>query len=552
MNLSAADLRRLFFAGAHALAENREEINELNVFPVPDGDTGTNMTMTIISSANELLALNEENMAAVCKAISSGALRGARGNSGVILSQLFRGFCKTVRDKESISIEDAVNGFHRAVDSAYRAVMQPKEGTILTVARGISEKADELLDAADFQSFLSEVVAYGDEVLLRTPELLPVLKEAGVVDSGGKGLMTFLHGALDALNGKPVDMSVPSLEKKASKEEEPESSYDYCVEARFRAEKPLSEIDLRECALYLGSIGQTEGITGEEPFYRLSVATDQPVLVLQHIMKFGQLLDTEIRCLREQAAPEPDKAENARREQEKVPEKPAFDPQTAKEVGFAAVSSGEGLTEILKSLEFDSVIPGGQTMNPSTEDILRAVNEINARNIFLFPNNGNVILSAEQAKLMTTDRNVIVIPTRTVPECITAKINYDPYGSLEDNEAVMNEARGKCRTIEVTYAVRDTQIDGVSIRKDDFMALQDHHILASDPDLLECVLKSVSLVTENLMGDTVVTVYYGSDAPEDNLHLLEEKLPDYTHGADVEFMSGGQPVYYYLIAVETI
>ena len=542
MDLGANDLKRLFFAGAHALCDNREEINELNVFPVPDGDTGTNMTMTIISSANELNALTEETLASVCKAISSGALRGARGNSGVILSQLFRGFCKTVRDKDRITIEDAVNGFHRAVDSAYKAVMQPKEGTILTVARGVSEKAEELRNETDFRVFMEEVVAYGEEVLEKTPELLPVLKEAGVVDSGGKGLMTFLSGALSALSGKPVDMSVPSLEKKSVMAQEEESSYDYRVTVKFEAEKPLSDAKIRESSLYLNSIGETEGITGEAPFHSLSVLTDQPVLVLQHIMRLGMLLQTDIQNLRDSAAPE----------EEKAPEVPAFDPATAKEVGFAAVSCGDGLTEVLKSLEFDYVISGGQTMNPSTEDILKAIREIPARNIFLFPNNGNVILSAEQAKKMTDDRNVIVIPTKTVPECITAKINYDPYGSVEDNEAVMNEAKGKCRTIEVTYAVRDTQIDGVSIRKDDYMALQDHHILTSDPDLLQCVLRSVSLVTENLEGDTIVTVYYGSDVPEEDLNALQEKLPEHTHGADVEFMFGGQPVYYYLIAVETI
>ena len=429
-----------------------------------------------------------------------------------------------------------------------RAVMQPKEGTILTVARGMSEKAEELRGEKDFRAFLKALVDHGDAVLEKTPELLPVLKEAGVVDSGGKGLMTFLRGILDALSGKPVDMSVPSLEKKAEeKEEAEESGYDYRVTVKFEAEKPLTEAKIHESALYLSSIGQTEGITGEAPFHDLSVLTDQPVLVLQHVMRLGMLLNTDIQNLHEAPAPVEEK-----KQEESAGQVPAFDPQTAKEVGFAAVSCGDGLTEILKSLEFDSVISGGQTMNPSTEDILRAIQEIPARNIFLFPNNGNVILSAEQAKKMTTDRNVIVIPTRTVPECITAKINYDPYGSLEDNEAVMNEARGKCRTIEVTYAVRDTQIDGVSIRKDDYMALQDHHILTSDPDLLQCVLRSVSLVTENLEGDTVVTVYYGADTPEENLQALQEKLPDHTHGADVDFMFGGQPVYYYLIAVETI
>ena len=552
MNLSANDLMRLFFAGAHALNDNREEINELNVFPVPDGDTGTNMTMTVISSANELAALSDVNMTTVCKAISSGALRGARGNSGVILSQLFRGFLKTVRDKDSISIDDAINGFHRAVDSAYKAVMQPKEGTILTVARGISEKSEELRDETDFSKFFQTVIDHGDAVLLRTPEMLPVLKEAGVVDSGGKGLMTFLRGALSALKGQAVDMTVPSMEKKAEKEEAPESSFDYRVTVRFEAEKPMRNVDLREIELYLRSIGETEGIQGEEPFYSLSVLTDQPVIVLQHIMRYGMLLKTDIRTLKEQPEEAEAKDEAQAPAAKEEPPRSAFDPETAKETGFAAVSCGDGLTEILKSLEFDVVIPGGQTMNPSTEDILKAVDQINAKNIFLFPNNGNVILSAEQAKKMISDRNVIVIPTRTVPESITAKINYDPYGSVTDNEAVMNEARLKCRTIEITYAVRDTQIDGVSIRKDDFMALLDHHILTSDPDLAECVMKSVSVVTENLEGDTVVTVYYGSDAPEENLKVLEEKLPEHTHGADVEFMPGGQPVYYYLIAVETI
>ena len=395
---------------------------------------------------------------------------------------------------------------------------------------------------------MEAVVAHGESVLEKTPELLPVLKEAGVVDSGGKGLMVFLGGILKALQGKAVDMSVPSLEKKsAAAEEEDEGDYDYCVKLRFEAEKPLSEKTIHESRLYLSSIGKTEGFVGEEPYYTLDVTTDQPVLVLQHVMKHGMILSTDIRNLREKAE---EKAEEATRE--KAPERPAFDPETAKEVGFAAVSCGDGLAEILKSLDFDYVISGGQTMNPSTEDILKAIQEIPARNIFVFPNNGNVILSAEQAKIMTNDRNVIVIPTRTVPECITAKINYDPYGSVADNEAIMNEARTKCRTIEVTYAVRDTQIDGVSIRKDDFMALQDHHILTSDPDLEECVLRAVSLVTENLQGDTVVTVYYGSDAPEENLRALEESLPGNTHGAYVEFMPGGQPVYYYLIAVETI
>ena len=558
----ASDVKKLFLAGSHALNEQRDYINELNVFPVPDGDTGTNMMMTIISSAKEVLSQTDDTMESVCKAISSGALRGARGNSGVILSQLFRGFCKSVSDKQELTVADLAAAALRAVDSAYKAVMKPKEGTILTVAKGMSVRAEELKDETDPVLYLTEMIKAGDETLLKTPDMLPVLKQAGVVDSGGQGLMVFLHGVLDAVNGKPVSMTAPVLGNEGEGPKTVDTAdidtadikFGYCTEFIIKTEREFTDDDELNFKAYLESIGDSIVCVADDGIVKIHVHTNDPGLAIQRALTYGQLTRMKIDNMREEHEERLFKnAEALAKEQkEKDAKKSVFNPETAKEVGFIGVAAGEGLEEILKGLEFDVVVGGGQTMNPSTEDFLSAIAKVNAKNIFIFPNNGNIIMAATQAANMTEDRRIIVIPTKTVPECITAKINYNPEGTVEENEEMMTAVRENVTTIEVTYAIRDTEIDGVAIHKDDFMALSGKHILSCKADLNECVKEAVAKATEPVGEDGFVTVYYGADITEETAGTLPDVLADSLNGADIDIEFGGQPVYYYLISVETM
>lgn len=559
MHLTANDIKRLFLAGAHALNREKDLINELNVFPVPDGDTGTNMTMTIVSSAKEVLSDTENSMQSVTKAISSGALRGARGNSGVILSQLFRGFCKAVRDQEKITTPDVVRGFSRAVDSAYKAVMKPKEGTILTVAKGMAERAEAMKREKDLTVFLDEVISYGEEVLARTPELLPVLKQAGVVDSGGKGLMVFMHGMADALKGAEVDMSVPSLGAKSEETrvnvsdlETSDIKFGYCTEYIILLHRAFTEQDEREYKAFLESIGDSIVCVADEEVVKTHVHTNDPGLAIQRALTYGELTKMKIDNMREEHRERlfQNTEQLAREQKEKEKAKSLFNPETAKEVGFIAVSAGDGIRKIMEDLEIDCVISGGQTMNPSTEDFLSALGHVNAKTVFIFPNNGNIIMAANQASVMTKDRQVIVIPTKTVPEGITAKINYDPEASVPDNTEMMTEMAKNVRTIEVTYAVRDTMIDDKEIHTGDFMALSGKHILSCDKALDTCVKQALSEALSEGGADAFVSVYYGSDVTEEAANALKETLEDALNGADCDFIYGGQPVYSYLISIE--
>ena len=544
----------MFIAGAHALNENKAWINELNVFPVPDGDTGTNMTMTIVSAAKEVLAQKEDTMESVVKAISSGSLRGARGNSGVILSQLFRGFAKSAAKNETLDILELSEAFSKAVDYAYKAVMKPKEGTILTVARAMAVKADELKDTDDMQAYMEAIIACGNETLKRTPEMLPVLKEAGVVDSGGQGLMVVLQGIYEAYMGKEVELVLPEAVQKQEQEihvdvsniETADIKFGYCTEYIINLEKPFPEEEEASYKAFLESIGDSIVCVADEDFVKTHVHTNDPGLALQRALSYGSLSRIKIDNMREEhnerlfnSTPG---AGKIIRDEEPAKEMPH------KDVGFVSVAAGDGLGQIFRDLGVDYVIEGGQTMNPSTDDILNAVSKVNADTVFIFPNNSNIVLAANQAKQLVKDKNIIVIPTSTVCEGISCLISYMPDAVPEDNEATMNEAKQYVTTIEVTYAVRDTVVDGVEIHKNDYMALSGKGILADGKDLNEVIRTAVGKTVDE--DSSVVSIYYGRDMNDEDAEALASDLSDIVSDAEIEVNYGGQPVYYYIISVE--
>ncbi|MDO5345600.1 MAG: DAK2 domain-containing protein [Lachnospiraceae bacterium] len=554
--VDAGLLSKMFLAGAKNLEAKKEWINELNVFPVPDGDTGTNMTLTIMSAAKEVAALNVVSMDTLAKAISSGSLRGARGNSGVILSQLFRGFCKAIRDQKEITVEGMSIAFQKAVETAYKAVMKPKEGTILTVARGGADKAIELLEEnpqIDMESFLSEVLAYADEVLTRTPEMLPVLKEAGVVDSGGQGLMQILKGAFDAFLGKEVDYEIetaPETQAQAvsgTAQAEAEIKFGYCTEFIIMLEKeytPETELSFKA---FLESIGDSIVVVSDDDIVKVHVHTNDPGLAIQRALTYGSLTKMKIDNMREEhhekLIKEADRQAAAKKEAEqKEKEMPR------KEVGFISVSVGAGIGGIFRDLGADCLIEGGQTMNPSTEDMLNAIAKVNADTIFIFPNNKNIILAANQAQALTKDKKVIVIPTKTVPQGITALINYVPEKTPEENETVMCEEIRQVRTGQLTYAVRDTHIDDKTIHEGDIMGVGDHGILAVGKEIYDTALETVRQMMDE--DAELISVYYGEEMKEEDAQTLGEKLAELYPDCDVEVNPGGQPIYYYIISVE--
>ncbi len=537
-------LAKMFMAGACSLEKKKEYINELNVFPVPDGDTGTNMTMTIMSAYKELNNLDNPDMKAVCKAISSGSLRGARGNSGVILSQLIRGFTKIASDNNELTIDIITDAMHNSVLTAYKAVMKPKEGTILTVAAGAYDKAEELRKSGeqDLGKFFEEIIKYSDEVLLKTPDLLPVLKQAGVVDSGGQGLMEVLHGAYDAFLGKEVDTTLTPIKSNkseaASEAKVSEKNYTYKTEFVIVLNKPFNvktEMDYRN---YLEVIGDSIVLTVEDEKVKVHVRTDDPGLVVQRGMKFGMLTDIKIENLKISSSPE----KPAVKEEVKAVK------EEAKEYGFIAVSVGDGMSEIFKSIGADYIIEGGQTMNPSTEDMLNAIEKVNAKHIFILPNNKNIIMAANQARDLTEDKEVIVIPTKTVPQGIGAMINFVPDASVKDNTDNMTEGASNVKTGQVTYAVRDTEIDDKVIQKDDYMGIGDKGILSVGPDR-DSVTKE--MIAEMVDDDaSVITVYVGSDVSEDDYNALKAELEELYEDIEIEIQLGGQPIYYYIVSVE--
>ncbi len=564
-------LSKMFLAGAKNLENKKEWINELNVFPVPDGDTGTNMSMTIMSAAREVAAIAEPDMASLSKAISSGSLRGARGNSGVILSQLFRGFTKVIREYDEINVAILASACEKAVETAYKAVMKPKEGTILTVAKGAAKRANDLAMAGekDLEVFIGEIIKEADVVLARTPEMLPVLKQAGVVDSGGQGLVEVLKGAYDAFLGKEIDFSVDSSDKAKTSlggtiqqsamsstieaQANAEIKFCYCTQFLIMLSKPFNikqEMDFKE---YLSSIGDSIVVVADDEIVKVHVHTNDPGLAMQKALRYGSLTTIIIENMRLERDEKVSDMMEKQMQSTVLPEK--NEPETKenlvighKETGFIAVSIGEGMNEIFRSLGVDYIIEGGQTMNPSTEDMLNAIEKLDADNIFIFPNNKNIILAANQAKQLTNDKNIIVIPTKTVPQGITAIINYVPDISVEENEAVMKEEVQHVATGQVTYAVRDTVIDDKEIHQGDFMRIGDKGILAVGTNLQDVAFHMI----QEMMSDEyeLISIYYGDIIQKEQAQELADMVRTEFGSCDVELQFGGQPIYSYIVSAE--
>lgn len=564
--INAEALGKAFLAGAKNLEAKKEWINELNVFPVPDGDTGTNMSMTIMSAAKEVAAMKNPDMKSLAKAISSGSLRGARGNSGVILSQLFRGFTKIIAEYDEVDVQVLSDAFQKAVETAYKAVMKPKEGTILTVAKGMANRAAEICDETnDLIAFCEEVIKEGDHVLGKTPDMLPVLKQAGVVDSGGQGLMQVMKGALDSLLGKEIDYEIlaPTKEQTGASESSynieaqaaQEIKFAYCTQFLIMLDRPITTKQENGFKEYLESIGDSIVVVADDEIVKVHVHTNDPGLAMQRGLTYGSLTtiiienmklerDEKISALKEK---EMQSQTSSGANQAEAPEEPK-EQEPPKEMGFISVSIGDGINEIFTGLGVDYIIEGGQTMNPSTEDMLNAIEKVNAKTIFILPNNKNIILAANQAASLVEDKKVIVIPTKTIPQGVTALINYIPDSTPEDNEERMNAEIGAVKTGQVTYAVRDTVIDDKEIKQDDYMGIGDTGILSVGQELNTTVLDMIGqLIDED---SAIVTIYYGEEMKEEDANAISEKLLAEYPDVEVEVHYGGQPIYYYVISVE--
>lgn len=551
--IDAGLLQKAFLAGAYNLERNKEYINELNVFPVPDGDTGSNMSLTIMAAAKEVGALVNPTIEELAKTISSGSLRGARGNSGVILSQLLRGFCREIKEKKEITTDVLADGFVRGIETAYKAVMKPKEGTILTVAKGVADKAVEMADKdVSFEELGEVVLAYGDEVLAKTPDMLPVLKEAGVVDSGGQGLMEFLKGAYNGLIGKEIVddkiATVSASSKVSVSSEDIDTShitFGYCTEFIILLEKEYNMDTEMKFKEYLTSIGDSLVVVSDDEIVKVHVHTNHPGLAFEKGLEFGQLTNMKVDNMREEhrekVIMEQDRAKAASEEAAKPAE-------PKKDFGFVAVSVGEGLDQIFTELGVDHIIQGGQTMNPSTDDVLSAIEKVNAENVFVLPNNKNIILAANQAASIEKEKNIIVIPSKTIPQGIGAMIGFEMTMSAEDNKESMIEAMGAVKSGQVTYAVRDTSIDGKEIKTGDYMGIDDNGIKSVGTDITEVVKELIKEMSDD--DSELLSVYYGSDVTEEDAEalvaVLEEEYPDY----EIELHPGNQPIYYYIVSVE--
>ena len=550
--IDAGMVVKMFLAGAQNLEAKKEWINELNVFPVPDGDTGTNMTMTILAAAKEVASLENPKMPEVARAIASGSLRGARGNSGVILSQLFRGFTKGIQDYEEVTVPILADAFTKAVDTAYKAVMKPKEGTILTVAKGVAQKGVELAEEGetDLEAFFGQVIEHAEYVLNQTPEMLPVLKQAGVVDSGGQGLVEVLKGCNDAFLGKEVVFEQPERVNKAVSDgntmpvqQEADIKFGYCTEFIIMLEKPVSKEKENQLKAYLESIGDSIVVVADEEIIKVHVHTNDPGLAIQKALTYGALSNMKIDNMRLEHHEKVIRMAETAQTQEQPDEQ-----AERKAVGFVAVSMGEGMEQIFKELGVDYVLSGGQTMNPSTEDILDAVDRVNADTVFILPNNKNIILAANQAQSMCEDKKIVVIPTKTVPQGITAVINYVPELSIPDNESTMLNEIARVKTGQVTYAVRDTSIDGREIHQGDYMGIGDQGILSVSTDIRETVFE---MMDQMIDADTeLISIYYGKDVEPETAEAVCAEAESRYPGCDVELQSGGQPVYYYIISAE--
>jgi DAK2 domain fusion protein YloV len=570
--IDAKTLQRAFLAGAKGLEAKKEWINELNVFPVPDGDTGTNMTMTIMSAAREVAAIEEPTMENLAKAISSGSLRGARGNSGVILSQLFRGFTKEIKPLETITTTTLANAFVRAAETAYKAVMKPKEGTILTVAKGMADKAVELVtETEDVIEFAQKVIAHGDYVLSQTPEMLPILKQAGVVDSGGQGLMQVMKGCLDGLLGKETDLNLetgaggsPQPVSQAAQGpalEEADIKFGYCTEFIINVEKEYGDRQEREFKTYLESIGDSIVVVSDDDVVKVHVHTNDPGLAIQKALTFGSLSRMKIDNMREEHQERliMDAEKKAGQEKGQAAlggagqmasgqQAEEGGDQPRKEYGFIAVSIGRGFGEIFQGIGADYLIEGGQTMNPSTEDMLNAIDKVNADTIYILPNNSNIILAAEQAASLAEDKDIVVVPSKTVPQGITAIINFAPDLSPQENKEAMMAEMGRVKTGQITYAVRDTVIDDKEIHSGDIMGIGDAGILCVGKSVMDTTLDTLKSMVD---GDSeLITIYYGVDIGQETAEKLLERVEEAWPDCEVELHSGGQPIYYYLMSVE--
>ena len=564
--IDALQLKNAFLAGANNLNAKKEWINELNVFPVPDGDTGTNMTMTIMSAAREVAAIDAPTLENVAKAMASGSLRGARGNSGVILSQLIRGFTKEIREHaDEAGIDNLImaRAFSRAVETAYKAVMKPKEGTILTVAKGMADRITELsVTDDDLLTMLEKVVAYGDEVLAKTPEMLPVLKEAGVVDSGGQGLMTVVKGALASLKGEEVVLDLgdqgaakaeaPTERKSRGEISTADIKFGYCTEFMVNGDHEFTDEEVDSLRAWLGGVGDSIVCFSDENIIKVHVHTNHPGEAFEKGLTMGYLSKMKVDNMRlehhEVLIEDASRIAEEKKEEAApaaAPEKPA---EPAKEYGFISVSAGDGLTEIFRGIGVDYVIEGGQTMNPSTEDILNACDQVNAETIFVLPNNKNIILAANQAKDIIEDKTIIVVPTKTIPQGITAMISFSPDMSPEENLEAMKDASQCVRTGEITYAVRNTTIDGHAIEKDDIMALGDDGLLAVAKEKDQAVLEAVKAMVND--ESEIITIYYGQDIPEEEAEALAARIRKAYSQVETELQYGGQPIYYYFLSVE--
>ena len=559
--IDAKAFQKLFLAGANRINEQKEYINELNVFPVPDGDTGTNMSLTILSAAKEVEKISNPTIASLCKAISGGSLRGARGNSGVILSQLFRGFTKSVSKADGLGKKEIAAGFNRAVETAYKAVMKPKEGTILTVARGMAERAAELAETdLELIPYCEEIVSFGYEVLSKTPEMLPVLKEAGVVDSGGQGLMEVLQGVLDALTGKVKEIvipegpavSVPVTSAKSGDYVPPaDIKFGYCTEFIIMLNKPLSSEEEKELKEYFLGMGDSLVLVADEDICKVHVHTNHPGQAFEKALTYGPLSNMKVDNMRleheEKLIKDAEKVAARQREEEAFAEEEAKK-EPPKKIGFIAVSIGDGLSEIFKDLGVDYLIEGGQTMNPSTEDMLEAIDHVNAENIFILPNNKNIVLAAEQAAKLTAEKNIIVLPTKTIPQGIAAMVGYMPEVDVEENRDGMTECYQNIMSGQVTYAVRDTTINGKTIRNGDIMGIDDEGIRAVGTDVAQTTLDLLSQMVD--ADSELISLYYGENVTGEQAEELAAKVEEMFPDVEIETNFGGQPIYYYMVSVE--
>lgn len=556
--IDAALLQKMFLAGAKSIELKKDYINELNVFPVPDGDTGTNMTLTIMSAAKEVNNIDNPTIENIAKAISSGSLRGARGNSGVILSQLFRGFTREIMDKDAIDVAIMAKAFERAVETAYKAVMKPKEGTILTVAKAGAAKAEELAgEMDDLVAFCEEVLKAMQEMLEKTPDMLPVLKEAGVVDSGGQGLVTVLTGAFEVLSGKVSDFKFEiNMPVKTAVSNKVDSSnistadikFGYCTEFIIMLEKEYNMDTEKQFKSYLESIGDSLVVVSDDDIVKVHVHTNDPGLAIQKALTYGSLTSMKIDNMREEHHEKVIKdAQKQAQEEVKAQEVKKSD-EPRKEVGFISVSAGDGLSEIFKGLGVDYLIEGGQTMNPSTEDMLNAIEQVNADTIYILPNNKNIILAAQQAQELTEDKKIIVIPSKTIPQGITAVINFVFDKTPEENAKFMEESMGNVKSGQVTYAVRDTSIDGKTIKQGNIMGIDDSRIAAVGESIKDTTKELIETMLDE---DTeLISLYYGADIKEEDANELAEEIMNDHSELEVEVLYGGQPIYYYVISVE--